>query len=47
MPFFRFSLNSYLDLFILAVNCGHDKEGRFEINAEKDFVEQEVIIAIS
>ena len=39
MPFFCFSLNSYLDLFVLAVNCGQDKEGRLEINAEKDLVE--------
>ena len=39
MPFFCFSLNSYLDLLVLAVNCGQDKEGRFEINAEKDVVE--------
>ena len=39
MPFSYFSLNSYLDLFVLAVNCGQDKEGRLEINAEKDLVE--------
>lgn len=39
MPFFCFSLNSYLDLFVLAVNCGQDKEGRLEISAEKDLVE--------
>ena len=39
MPFFCFSLNSYLDLFVLAVHCGQDEEGSFEINAEKDFVE--------
>ena len=39
MPFSYFLLNSYLDLFVLAVNCGQDKEGRLEINAEKDLVE--------
>ena len=39
MPFFCVSLNSYLDLFVLAVHCGQDEEGRFEINEEKDFVE--------
>ena len=39
MPFSYFSLNSYLDLFVLAVNCGQDKEGRLEINVEKDLVE--------
>ena len=39
MPFFCFSVNSYLDLFVLVVNCGQDKEGRLEINAEKDLVE--------
>ena len=39
MPFFCFSLNSYLDLFVLAVNCGQDKEGRLEISEEKDLVE--------
>ena len=39
MPFFCFSLNSYVDLFVLAVNCGQDEEGRFEINVEKDLVE--------
>ena len=39
MPFSYFSLNSYLDLFVLAVNCGQDTEGRLEINAEKDLVE--------
>ena len=39
MPFFCFSLNSYLDLFVSAVNCGQDKEGRFEVNVEKDLVE--------
>ena len=39
MPFFCFSLNSYLDLFVLTVNCGRDEEGRLEINAEKDLVE--------
>ena len=39
MPFFCFSLNSYLDLLVLTVNCGQDKEGRFKINAEKDVVE--------
>ena len=39
MPFFCFSVNSYLDIFVLVVNCGQDKEGRLEINAEKDLVE--------
>ena len=39
MPFFCFSLNSYLDLFVSAVNCGQDKEGRYEVNVEKDLVE--------
>ena len=39
MPFFCFSLSSYLDLFVLAVNCGQEEEGRFEINVEKDLVE--------
>ena len=39
MPFFCFSLSSYLDLFVLAVNCGQEEEGRFEINVEKDLVD--------
>ena len=39
MPFFCFSFNCYLDLFVSAVNCGQDKEGRLEISAEKDLVE--------